>query len=73
MSLTVVVLQISFDRTFVFYRLNALLILNIKNCLQEKSAITTFGIRIQSVLDDSNIENNNVHETIISEVSPWTL
>ena len=24
-------------------------------------------------MDDSNIENNNVHETIISEVSPWTL
>ena len=40
---------------------------------RKESAIPTFGIRIQSVLDDSNIENNNVHETIISEVPPWTL
>ena len=45
-----------------------------KECFARKeSAIPTFGIRIQSLLDDSNIENNNVHEIIISEVSPWTL
>ena len=25
------------------------------------------------MLDDSDILNNNVHETIISDVSPWTL
>ena len=28
---------------------------------------------MQSVLEDSNIENNNVYETIISEVPPWIL
>ena len=28
---------------------------------------------MQSVLEDSDIENNNVHETIISEVPPWIL
>ena len=28
---------------------------------------------MQSVLEDSDIENNNVHETIISEVPPWNL
>ena len=40
---------------------------------RKESAVSYFGIRIQSLLDDSNILNNNVHETIISEVSPWTL
>ena len=40
---------------------------------RKESAIPTFGIRMQSVLEDSNIENNNVHETIISEVPPWIL
>ena len=39
---------------------------------RKESAIPTSGIRIQSVLDDSNIENN-VNETIIFEVSPWNL
>ena len=28
---------------------------------------------MQSVLEDSDIENNNVHENIISEVPPWIL
>ena len=28
---------------------------------------------MQSVLDDSNILTENVHETVISEVPPWTL
>ena len=36
-------------------------------------AIPTFGIRVQSILDGSNIDNSNIHETIIPEVPPWTL
>ena len=40
---------------------------------RKESAIPTFGIRMQSVLKDSEIENNNVHETIISGVPPWIL
>ena len=40
---------------------------------RKKSAIPSFGIRMQSVLDNSNIPNENVHETVISEVPPWTL
>ena len=40
---------------------------------RKESDIPTFGIRIQSVLDDSNIINHNVHETIIPKVPNWTL
>ena len=40
---------------------------------RKESAIPTFGIRIQSLLDNSNISNDNVHWTVISEVPPWTL
>ena len=40
---------------------------------RKESAIPTFDIRMQSVLEDSDNENNNVHETIISEVPPWIL
>ena len=40
---------------------------------RKESAIPTFGIRVQSILDDSNIENDNIHETIIPEVPPWNL
>ena len=40
---------------------------------RKESAIPTFGIRIQSLLENSNISNNNVHETIIPEFPPWTL
>ena len=40
---------------------------------RKESAIPSFGIRMQSVLDNSNILNENVHETIIPEVPPWTL
>ena len=40
---------------------------------RKESAIPTFGIRIQSLLDNSNISNDNVHETVISEVPPWIL
>ena len=36
-------------------------------------AIPTFGIRVQSILDGSDIDNNNIHETIIPGVPPWTL
>ena len=40
---------------------------------RKESAIPTFGIRFQSMLENSNIPKNSVHETIISEVPPWTL
>ena len=40
---------------------------------RKESAIPTFGIRAKSLLEHSNISNNNVHETIIPEVPPWTL
>ena len=40
---------------------------------RKESSIPIFGIRMQSVLEDSDIENNNVHETIISEVPPCIL
>ena len=40
---------------------------------RKESAIPTFGIRVQAILDDSNIENDNIHETIIPEVPPWNL
>ena len=40
---------------------------------RKESAIPTFGIRVKSLLEHSNISNNNVHETIIPEVPPWTL
>ena len=45
-----------------------------KECFARKElAIPTFGIRVQSILDGSNIDNSNIHETIIPEVPPWTL
>ena len=40
---------------------------------RKESAIPSFGIRMQSVLDNSNILNENIHETVIPEVPPWTL
>ena len=40
---------------------------------RKESAIPTFGIRVKSLLEHSNISNNNVHDTIIPEVPPWTL
>ena len=40
---------------------------------RKESAIPSFGIRIQSALDNSNILNENVHDTVIPEVPPWTL
>ena len=40
---------------------------------KKESAIPTFGIRIQSLLENSNIPNKNVHESIIPELPPWTL
>ena len=36
---------------------------------RKESAIPSFGIRMQSILVDSNIPN----ETVIPEVPPWTL
>ena len=40
---------------------------------RKESAIPTFGIRIKSVLENSGISNNNVHQTIIPEIPPWNL
>ena len=44
-----------------------LLIQNIKIFCKKGVAIPTSGIRIQSLLENSNIPNNNIHETIIPE------
>ena len=49
-------------------------VLQIENCLLEKeSAIPKFGIRIQSLLDVSNIPNYKVHANVIPQVPPWTM
>ena len=40
---------------------------------RKESAIPTFGIRIKDVLENSDISNDNIHQTIISEIPPWTL
>ena len=40
---------------------------------RKESAIPSFGIRIQSLLDTSNIPNDNVHATVIPQVPPWTM
>ena len=40
---------------------------------RKESAIPSFGIRIQSLLDTSNIPNDNVHATVIPQVLPWTM
>ena len=40
---------------------------------RKESAIPTFGIRLKSVLENSGFSNNNVHQTIIPEIPPWTL
>ena len=40
---------------------------------RKELAIPTFGIRNKSVLENSGISNDNVHQTTISEIPPWTL
>ena len=40
---------------------------------RKESAIPSFGIKMQSIFDDSNLLNKNIHDTIIPEVPPWTL
>ena len=40
---------------------------------RKESAIPTFGIRIKPVLENSDISNDNVHQTNISDIPPWTL
>ena len=40
---------------------------------RKESAIPSFGIRIQSLLDASNILSDNVHATVIPQVPPWTM
>ena len=39
---------------------------------RKESAIPIFGIRVQSILDGSNIDNNNIRDTIIPGVPPGT-
>ena len=40
---------------------------------RKESAIPTFGIRIKTVFENSDFSNDNIHQTIISEIPPWTL
>ena len=40
---------------------------------RKESPIPSFGIRIQSLLDVSNIRNDNVHAAVIPQVPPWTM
>ena len=40
--------------------------------VRKEPAIPSFGIIIQSVLDVSNILTDNVHATVIPQVTPWT-
>ena len=40
---------------------------------RKESAIPSFGSRMHSIFDDSNSLNDNIHNTIIPEVPPWTL
>ena len=40
---------------------------------RKESAIPSFGIRIQSLLDASGILTDNVHATVIPQVPPWTM
>ena len=40
---------------------------------RKESAIPTFGIRIKAVLENSDFSDDNIHQTIISEIPPWTL
>ena len=40
---------------------------------RKESAIPSFGIRIQSLLDISNIPNDSVHATVIHQIPPWTM
>ena len=40
---------------------------------RKESVIPSVGIKIQTVLDIGTISNDNVHDTVIPEVPPWTL
>ena len=40
---------------------------------RKETAIPSFGIRIQSVLDANNILNDNVYDTVIPQVPSWAM
>ena len=40
---------------------------------RKQTAIPTFGIRIQRILETSDFKNDNIHPSIIPEFPPWTL
>ena len=40
---------------------------------RKETAIPSFGIRMESLLQNSNINMDNIHESTLPEIPPWTL
>ena len=38
----------------------------------KETAIPSFGIRMESLLQNSNINTDNIHESTLPEIPPWT-